>query len=175
MLDNEGSPPQPITVNADGTFLIPDLQPDVQYALTTDLNYPGYGPPGAAVTEAPGWFSVQNQNVEIQLGIFPWDQDDANFNVVLGQIYDLNGTVEQPVAGAEVGYFYWDDNSGCGAANPNILGSTLSDVNGNYRLDTLFLTMPISWRGLLSAGGRPDGALQYDLPIILRHRRAAPH
>jgi hypothetical protein len=139
LLDDQGSPPQAIPVAADGSFTIPDMQADVQYTLSTDLNYPGYGPPGAAISEAPGWFSVSNQNVEIRLGLFPWDPEDANFNVVLGTIYDQVGSTQQPMAGAEVGYFYWDNNTGCSGSNPNILDSTQADVNGEYRLDTLFL------------------------------------
>ncbi len=38
-----------------------------------------------------------------------------------------------------MGYFLWDDNTGCDASAPSILGTTFSDVNGDYRMDTTFL------------------------------------
>ncbi len=138
LLDDAGSPPQPVTVAADGSFVIPDLQPNTLYALATDLDYPGYGPPGASITEAPGWFSVDNQDLEVNIGILPWD-GDSDHNVVLGQVTTQNGNAQQPIAGVEVGYFLWDDGTGCEAIAPSILGTTFSDVNGSYRLDTVFL------------------------------------
>ena len=139
LLDDAGSPAQQIAIAADGSFVVPDLDPNRRYALTTDLAYPGYGPPGAAITEAPGWFSVENQNLAVDVGIFPWAGND-DFNVVLGQVYLQNGNVRQPVAGAEVGYFAWDDNTGCDGSSPPILGTTLSDINGDYRMDTAFVS-----------------------------------
>ncbi len=75
LIDNLGGAPEQVDVAANGDFLIPDLQSGRLYALTTDLDYPGYGPPGAAITEAPGWFSVDNQNLEVDFGILPWSDD----------------------------------------------------------------------------------------------------
>jgi hypothetical protein len=138
LLDNLGTPAQQVDVAADGSFLIPDLQSGRLYALTTDLNYPGYGPPGASITEAPGWFSADYQDLEVDIGIFPWD-DGSSFNVVLGKVYVQDGSNQQPVSGAEIGYFLWDDSTGCSASNPSILGTTFSDIDGKYRLDTTLL------------------------------------
>lgn len=129
---------QMVITDLDGSFSFAGLEAGILYAVTTELTRRLDGLVLESLTEFPGWFTVDTQDIAANLGVR--DRSDLNdgLNVVDGRVYYQNGTIQQPIAGAEIGYFFWSQAQGCTQPNPVWLGeTTMSDVNGGYLLHTL--------------------------------------
>ena len=142
LTNNAGLADVTVDVASDGSFAIPNLVPGVQYAVTVDLNSNGFSAPGSAITQSPGWFTVNSSGASVTIGVYPYsyseDISGDKFNTVFGRVYEQVGTVKNPHAGAVISYWPWNDGSGCSVVN-TVLGTAVSDADGYYRLLTDFV------------------------------------